>query len=251
MAHFHSARQISTRPPSEVGRPPRSGLGGEIYALVSRILPRKKESGLERSLDGGRTWIDRSARVADIPAANSSRAVAFVGPHRVDRSGGPHHVGSTSRGRDTPLWSARSSWRGPTIAAITGAHPSAWTMSSFGDSHSWPGGRRWRGSECASLPSAAAGRHRHPPRGMTMAFSCDGGVPRPSLRISDGSTQPPLQRLRTAVADHPGRLWESPESSTSSRGRMASSDRRDRRTNATRPSRPKRCISSTRRRTRP
>ena len=79
------------------------GPGGEIYATWSAEYYPEIRVWLERSLDGGRTWMDRSARVADIPAAKTRQGSGLCWPTiGVDRSGGPHH------GRIYVAWTRRT-----------------------------------------------------------------------------------------------------------------------------------------------
>jgi len=162
------------------------GPGGEIYATWSTIF-HSQRIWLNRSSDGGLTWLHNDLRVADIPAGKFGRGNFFCWPTvAVDRSGGPHH------GRVYVAWVRYSFEYGKVDLAWSDDHGDHWSqpvrVDHFEDATdstmAWVVvDDRGRVHVTYRLRRAAPGGSL---RAEYLATSTDGGVTfGPSIRISD------------------------------------------------------------------
>lgn len=164
------------------------GLAGEIYATWTTT---GRKLWLDRSLDGGRTWLSKDLPVADIPGAGTRTGDAAMGwpTLAVDRSGGPHH------GRIYVVWTEYALRLGHVELTWSDDRADHWSkpvqvdeVENAGDSHQLA----WvvvdgRGGVHVTYrllrPNPAGGMLR----GEYLATSTDGGLTfGPNIRISDG-----------------------------------------------------------------
>ena len=90
-ATFTPPRQISAEASFGSWTTAAVGTAGEVYVTWATTWYAQR-IWFDRSLDGGRTWLSKDARITDIPSGGNRQGTFLGWPTvDVDRSGGPHH----------------------------------------------------------------------------------------------------------------------------------------------------------------
>jgi hypothetical protein len=185
---FTPPRQISAEASFGSWVTASAGTAGEIYATWSTVFYSQR-IWFDRSSDGGRTWLSKDVRVADIPSGGSRPGSGFGWPTvAVDRSGGPHH------GRVYVAWPRYSLGIGAVDLAWSDDRGDHWSQpvrvddfEAAGDSH----GLAWVVVDDRGGVHVTYRLLRPDPggtlRAQYLASSTDGGATfGPNIRVSDG-----------------------------------------------------------------